>query len=372
MPDVIEEDFRSNWELTIGCRLNCAHAGHATISIRADTAEDISRADVNRRDALAMGLTSFASAALTPAFAQATFPERPIRLVVPFAPSGATDIIGRMWADKMKPVLGTVFVDNQGGAGGVMGTLEVARAQPDGHTLLFGSTSTLVINPAVMSRATYDPIKDFIAIAIVAVSSTSIVVHASVPVRSVKELIAYAKANPGRLSYGSAGAGTVTNFAGELFKQMTGLADIVHIPYKGAGPGVADLVSGHIPLMMPNVTGQLLDFHQAGKIRILAVNAPARLSALADVPTATEEGLSGLVAQLFLGVFAPAGTPAAIVDQIHQATRRVMADEDLQKVLIRSGYEVIVDSGPEQAQRYLRDEIARLTPIIKASGFRIN
>ena len=167
----------------------------------------------------------------------------------------------------------------------------------------------MVLNPMTMAKVPYDPAKDFVPIAILAVSTTSIVVHASVPAKTLKELIAYAKANPGKLSYGSAGAGTMSNLSGELFKQLTGLNDLVHIPYKGAGPGITDLVSGHIPMMTPNVTGQLLELHRAGKIRILAVNGAQRLAAAPDIPTAIEEGVPGMIGLLFLGLFAPAATP---------------------------------------------------------------
>ena len=175
----------------------------------------------------------------------------------------------------MKTLLGTVYVENQGGGTGTIATGEGARARADGHTILVGSTSTMVLNPMTMAKVPYDPAKDFVPIGIIAVSTTSIVVHASVPVKTLKELIAYAKANPGKLSYGSAGIGTMSNLSGELFKQLTGLNDLVHIPYKGAGPGITDLVSGHIPMMTPNITGQLLELHRAGKIRILAVNGGA-------------------------------------------------------------------------------------------------
>jgi tripartite-type tricarboxylate transporter receptor subunit TctC len=227
-----------------------------------------------------------AAAALPlPAFA---YPDKPIRLIVPFSPGGATDVVGRIWADKMKPKFGTVVAENKGGGGGVIGATEVARSAPDGHTFLFGNTSTQVLIPAIADNPPYDPAKDFQAVYIMAVSPTSIVVHESVPARTLKELIDYAKANPTKLSYGSAGAGTMTNLAGELFKQLIGVPGITHIPYKGSAPGVADLAAGHIPMMTPNVGGPLLQFHRAGKIRILAVAATKRLQAAPDIPTAVE------------------------------------------------------------------------------------
>jgi len=316
-------------------------------------------------------LVAAAAAALSPlgAIAQAPYPDKPIRLVVPFAPGGVVDTVGRLWAQRVGPGLGTVIVDNRGGAGGTIGTADVARAQPDGYTLLLGNTSTQVLNPATMARPPYDPVKDFITIDIIAISATSIIVHPSLPVRDVSSLIAYAKANAGKLSYGSAGAGTVTHLAGEMFKQRGGGLDIVHVPYKGAGPGIADLVSGYVPIMTPNITGQLLSLHEAGKVRILAVNAAQRLKAAPNIPTAVET-LPDMIALVFSGVFAPAGTPRPIVDRISQLTRTALADPAFQNTLVQSGFEPVLDSSPEKAQSFIEQEHKRLVPVIKAAGFK--
>ena len=324
---------------------------------------------MNRRDVLTGGLAALSAAMAAPR--SLAYPDRTIRLVVPFAPGGATDVVGRLWAEKMKPILGTVVTENRGGGGGVTGATEVARAQPDGHTFLFGNTSTQVLIPAIMHNPPYDPLKDFIGIYILCNAPTSIVVHASVPARNLAELIAYARANPGKLSYGSAGAGTVTNLAGELFKQLTGAPDIVHIPYKGAAPGVADLASGHIPMMTPNVGGPLLEFHRAGKVRILAVNAASRIKAAPDIPTSIEAGLPGMIAGNLNGLFAPAGVTQAIIERIAEATRQIMADADVQRILVASGFEPILDSGPEATRQFIGAELARWTPIIKATGFKM-
>jgi tripartite-type tricarboxylate transporter receptor subunit TctC len=324
---------------------------------------------INRRDAIKYGLATLASAALPlPAFA---YPDKPIRLIVPFSPGGATDVVGRLWADKMKPKFGTVVAENKGGGGGVIGATEVARSAPDGHTFLFGNTSTQVLIPAIADNPPYDPAKDFQAVYIMAISPTSIVVHESVPAKTLKELIDYAKANPAKLSYGSAGAGTMTNLAGELFKQLIGVPSITHIPYKGSAPGVADLAAGHIPMMTPNVGGPLLQFHRAGKIRILAVAAKKRLQAAPDIPTAIEAGLPDMVAANFNGLFAPANVPKTIIDQIANETRAAMADPQVQDQMIKSGFEPVLDSGPEAAQREVLSELARWTPIIKATGFKV-
>jgi tripartite-type tricarboxylate transporter receptor subunit TctC len=328
---------------------------------------------MKRRDLLTFALLALSATALTPlpALAQAKYPERPIKLMVAFSAGGVNDVVGRQWADRMKPLLGTVYVENQGGGSGTIATGEVARAQPDGHTILLGSTSTMVLNPMTMAKVPYDPIKDFLPIAILCVSTTSIVVHPSVPVKDLNELIAYAKANPGKLSYGSAGSGTMSNLSGELFKQLTGLNDLVHIPYKGAGPGITDLVSGHIPVMTPNITGQVLQLHRTGKIRILAVNSAERLKAAPEIPTASEQGLPGMIGQLFLGLFVPVATPRAIADRIGEATRQLMADDEFQKVLLASGLEASSDSSPEKAQRFINEETARWGPVVKASGFKV-
>jgi tripartite-type tricarboxylate transporter receptor subunit TctC len=325
---------------------------------------------MNRRDLLKYGAAGLSAATLRPNPAQA-YPDRAVRLVVPFSPGGATDVVGRLWAERMKPLLGTVVVENKGGGGGVIGATEVARSQPDGHTFLFGNTSTQVLIPAIAKQPAYDPLKDFTAIYILCVSPNTIVVHESVPARTLKELIAYAKANPKKLSYGSAGTGTMTNLAGELFKQLIGAPDIVHVPYKGSAPGIADLTSGHIPMMTPNVGGPLLDFHRSGKIRILAVASEKRLKAAPDIPTAIEAGLPGMLAANFNGLFGPAGIPKTIVDQIAQATRTAMLDENFQKPMITSGFEPILDSGPDAAQRMIADELGRWAPIMKATGFKV-
>ena len=325
---------------------------------------------MNRRDLLALGLASVSAASLAPSplRAQPKYPERPIKLMVAFSAGGVNDVVGRQWADRMKNLLGTVYVENQGGGTGTIATGEVARAQPDGYTLLLGSTSTMVLNPMTMAKVPYDPAKDFVPIAILAVSTTSIVVHQSVPVKNLKEFIAYAKANPGKLSYGSAGTGTMSNLSGELFKQLTGLKDLVHIPYKGAGPGITDLVSGHIPAMVPNITGQVLGLHRAGKIRILSINGPERLKAAPDIPTSIEEGVPGMIGLLAIGLFAPAATPQPIVDRITEATHKAMTDPEFQKVFATAGLEAIPDSNTAKARTFLAEEVVRWQPVVKASG----
>lgn len=325
---------------------------------------------MGRRALLSIALVLFAASALAPreAGAQAQYPARPIRVVVPFPPGGVVDTIARLWAQKVGPSLGTLVMDNRAGAGGVIGAGEVAHAQPDGYTLLIGNTSTQVLNPAVMDRPPYDPARDFVTVDIIGNSASSIVVHPSLPVRNLKALIAYARANPDKLSYGSAGAGTVTHLAGEMFKQKGGGLRIVHVPYKGVGQATTDLVSGYTPMMVANVTAHLLGLRDSGKLRILAVNAPERLRAAPDIPTASET-LPDMVALLFTGVFAPSGTPKPVVEKISQATRKALSEEAFQKLLIQSGFEPVLDSSPEKAQRFVDQEHDRLMPLVKATGF---
>ena len=328
---------------------------------------------MDRRNLLKLAVAASAGTLAAPsAFAQGAFPSRPIKLVVPFSAGGVNDIVGRQWADRMKSVLGTVFVENVAGAGGTLGVMEAKRAEPDGHTIVLGSTSTMVLNTMTMSKIAYDPNKDFVPVAIFCASSTSITVHPSVPAHNVKELIAYAKANAGKLSYGSAGTGTMSHLSGEMFKLRTGMTDVVHVPYKGAGPGIADLVSGHIPMMSPNVTGQLLAFHKAGKVRILAVNARTRLKAAPDIPTAIEQGVPDMIGQLFLGIFAPAAAPKPAVEAMSDATRKAMASADFEKALVTSGFEPEPYLSAETARRYMAEEYDRWKPVVASIGLKTN
>lgn len=321
---------------------------------------------MNRRRVLicASVAAAFAMASLG-AYAQAKYPAQPIRVVVPFAPGGVVDTIARLWVQQVEPSLGRIIIDNRGGAGGTIGAAEVARAKPDGYTILLGNTSTQVLNPALMKPAPYDPVKDFVAVDIIAISATSVIVHPSVPARNLKQLIQYAKANPGKLSYGSAGAGTLTHVAGEMLKQRAGGLNIVHVPYKGAGPGIADLISGYVPMMTPNITSRLLSLHREGRVRILSVNAPEPLKGAPDLPL-SKDAIPGMVAQLFTGLFAPAGTPESILNQLSQATRKAQANKKFQEALINSGFEPVLESGPSAAQRLVNEERERFLPVLKS------
>ncbi|HEY6603120.1 MAG TPA: tripartite tricarboxylate transporter substrate binding protein [Xanthobacteraceae bacterium] len=299
------------------------------------------------------------------AFAQDRYPTRPIRLVIPSVPAGVHDVIGRVLAERVKPQLGAIVIDNRGGGGGLIGANDVAHAQPDGYSILLGSTTTHVLLTPVMANPPYDPVKDFSAVAVFAYSSTSIVANASLPVRTLGELIAYAKANPGKLSYGSAGNGSITNLAGELFKLRAGGLDIVHVPYKGIGQAVTDLIGGQIPLISANATAQILELHRAGKAQILSVNSQMRMRGAADIPTSIEAGLPDMVAQTTFGIFAPADTPRPILDRLNAATQDAMSDAAFQAELVRLGFEPVLGIGPDKAAGVCRDELARWTPILK-------
>jgi tripartite-type tricarboxylate transporter receptor subunit TctC len=327
---------------------------------------------MKRRDVLVLGFAALSALAPRRALAQGRYPDRPIRLVIPFPPGGIYDAVGRPWAERAKTHLGTIVVENQGGAGSSLGAGAVARAQPDGYTILLGGISALVINPVAASRPPYDPIRDFEPIAVLGFSSSTIVAHPSLPVRNLSELIAYAKANPGKLSYGSSGVGSINHLSGELLKSLSGI-DIPHVPYRGAGPAMTDLISGHIPVNVQSVSSQVIELHRAGKLRMLAVTSPARLPAAPEIPAAAETaGLKDLVAQQFIGLFAPRGTPKAIIDQVADATRKALADRDLQQLFGSSGFDTALDTGPEPTRRLVADEIARWTPLIRSIGLKLD
>jgi hypothetical protein len=230
---------------------------------------------------------------------------------------------------------------------------------------------THVNDGVVRSRPLYDPVKDLEPIASVAVNS-GIAVHPSVPAQTLKEFIAYAKANPGKVSYGHAGVGSVTHLTGELFKSLAGTPEIVPVPYRGAGPAIADLVSGQIPMVVMAITGQVLEFHRTGKMRVLAVMSPTRLVGAPELPTAVEVGLPGLISTGSVGLLAPAGTPRPIIDQIAHATRTALAERAYQQMLIEAGFEPTLDSNPEKFRRSLGDDIALWMLVVAGLGLRVD
>jgi tripartite-type tricarboxylate transporter receptor subunit TctC len=215
-------------------------------------------------------------------------------------------------------------------------------------------------------------VKDLAPVAITAVSISALMVHASLPVHTLQELVAYAKANPGKLSYGSAGVGTSAHLCAELFKQLAGLPDIVHVPYKGANPGLADFYAGHLPMFAASISPQVLEMHRQGKIRILVAGSPRRLAGAPEIPISAEAGFRELITLQFMGVFAPGGTPRPIVDTIAAATHAVMGGKEFQEKLIKAGFDPVTDSGPDQTAKFVHDELVRWTPLLKASGIQMN
>ena len=300
------------------------------------------------------------------------YPTGPIRLVIPFPPGGAFDAVGRPLADKMKPLLGVVVVENMGGGGASIGAAAVAHAKPDGYTLLLGGTLPHVNEALLKSRPQYDPVKDLAPIAAVAANVLCIAVTSSVPVQNLRELVDYAKAHPGKLSYGHAGLGSIQHLTGELFKSLAGTPDIAQVPYRGTGPLISDLVGGQVPMGVPGVTRQVLELHRAGRLRVLAVTSAKRLVAAPELVTTAESGFPELIARGSIGLLAPAGTPPEIIDKIAKATRTVVAEPAWQEMLIDAGIEAIVDSNPEQFRRFLAADVALWSPVVAALGVKLD
>jgi tripartite-type tricarboxylate transporter receptor subunit TctC len=314
-------------------------------------------------------LVTFAAFALwgtaVPANAQ-DYPSRPITLVISFAPGGSTSIVGRVVADKMSELLGqSIVVDNRAGAGGTIGTRAVAKSAPDGYTLLLGYTGTLAIGPTLYPNAGYDPRKDFAPIGMIGHAPNTLVVHPSTPAKSVAELVAYAKANPRKVSYGSAGVGTVSHVSGEYFGTSAGI-DLVHVPYRGTGPALTDLMGGQIPMAfapIPATHGPM----SSGQLRGLAVTSLKRSSLVPDMPTIAESGIPDFEASLFYGLVAPAGTPRPIIDKLNTALRAAIASDEVRKRLVTDGAEPTPGSPEDYAAHIDRDE-KRWSVVVKASG----
>ncbi len=301
-----------------------------------------------------------------------TYPSRPIRLVLPFPPGGVFDIVGRPWADKVKTSLGTVFVDNQPGAGGSLAAQLVAHATPDGYTIFLGSSSIDLAEMILRVHPLLDPTKDLTTISTLAFTGFGITVNPSVPVQNLKELIAYVKANPGKLTYGTPGAGTMNHLSGEMLKSLTDITDLPHVPYRGAGPGMADLIGGQIPIFIPAMTSQVLEFHRTGKLRLLAITNPNRLPVAPEIPTAAESGVPGLVSQQLLALFSPAGTPADAVAKVAAANQAALADKTYQQSLIDAAVIPAIGWTPEKFNQFVTEEVARWTPLVKSIGVRLD
>jgi len=309
---------------------------------------------------------------LLPAIAQAQdFPTKPVVLVIPFPPGGPTDAMARTLAAEMKTSLGQpVIVENRAGAGGNIGAEYVARSAPDGQTLLFGTSGPLAINSSLYRKIGYDQVKSFAPVIQVGHLPNILVVNPSVPAKNVQELVAYAKANPGKLSYASSGNGASSHLAGVMFNSIAG-TDLQHVPYKGTGPALNDLLGGQVSMSFTDVL-TALPYVKAGKLRALGVTTASRSQALPDVPTLAEQGIKGYDVSVFFGVVAPAGTPPATIDKLNKAFSQALASPKVKKIFSDQGLEAAADSSPQQLARFIASETDKWKGVVKQSGAQLD
>jgi tripartite-type tricarboxylate transporter receptor subunit TctC len=310
----------------------------------------------------------FFASASAGAFAQ-DWPNRPVRFIVPYAPGGGVDIVARLIAPKLSQSLGEAFViDNRGGAGGNIGTALGAKAEPDGYTIVMAAAA-FAINASLYRKLPFDPEKDFVPVSLIAGTPNILAVHPSVPAKSVKELIALAKAKPHALNYASAGNGTTSHLAAELFKSMTDV-DVVHVPYKGTSPAVTAMLSGESQVMFAPALA-LVGHVKANKLRALAITSTQRSPAFPDLPTVAEAGVPGFEARQWYGVVAPAGTPKEIVSRLSAEIAKIVRTPELKKHFTVEGSEPI-GSSPEEFGKYIHAEIGKWAKVVKASGAQID
>jgi tripartite-type tricarboxylate transporter receptor subunit TctC len=325
------------------------------------------------RRSIGLTLPLFLALVLTLPCADASaqgYPSRPIRLVVPYPPGGPLDIMARAIGQKLTEAWNQpVIVDNRAGAGGNIGADLVAKSPADGYTLLMGAVATHAINPTLYGRLPYDPVRDFAPVALVAQVPNILVVNPSVPARSVKELIELARARPGYLNFGSGSTGSTGHLAGELFKTMAGV-QMVHIPYKGGAPAMADLLAGQVQLMFDNLANALPNV-RAGRLRALAVTTLARSPAMPDLPTIAESGLPGFDLTTWFGVMAPAGTPGEIVLRLNAEIVRALDATDMRERLEKMGAEPPANNTPERFAAFIRAEAAKYAKVVKESGAKV-
>ncbi len=318
-------------------------------------------------------LTLFAGAAAGQALSDSSwaqaYPDKPIKLVVPFPAGGPTDVMARLVAQWLSTTVGSVVVENKAGAGGTLGTRAVTTADADGYTLLFGSTSTLAINPAVYKDLRYDPVASFAPVATVATSPFVLVVNPSLPVRSVGELVQYAKANPGKVNFGSAGIGTTPHLTGELFKSLTGV-NIVHVPYKGGAASITDLLAGQVQMTF-ELTAVLLPLIQAGKLRALAVATETRHSDLPGVPTMIESGVPECLSSSWFGIVGPAGMPALVIDRLNSEINRGLRSADIVASLAKLGSQPKAGT-PQEFAALIASEAVRWKAIARSTAIAVN
>ena len=304
--------------------------------------------------------------------AQDSYPSKPVRIMVSFAAGGPTDQVARIMSAKLTDLLGQTFiVENRTGAGGNLGAADVARAAPDGYTLLMATVSTHAINPGLYKKMPYDPIQDFAPVSQVGVTPCVLTVHPSVPANDVKGLVALLKANPSKYSYGSSGMGSILHLCGEQFKTSAGGLQAVHVPYRGSAPMIADLMGGQISFAfdaLPTVLPQV----QAGKIRAIGGGMATRARAMPDLPTLQEQGVAGFECYTWNAILAPAKTPAPIVRQLSTAINKALEDPVVLKRLQDAGVDPTPGSTPEKLTAFIKGELAKWAPIIKASGAHVD
>jgi tripartite-type tricarboxylate transporter receptor subunit TctC len=300
--------------------------------------------------------------------AQATYPDRTVRMLVGFAAAGPADMIARVVGDRLSETWGqSVVIENVSGAAANIAGDRVAKSPADGYTLLMASNAQVTVNPSLYERMTYDPLKDLAPISQAVLTPNLLVIHDSVPARNVQELVAYLRANPGKVSYGSAGAGTTQHLAGELFKSMAHV-DIQHVPYRGAAPVITDLLGGRIQMFFGNIA-PLLPLVRDGKLRALAVTSLKRFGATPEIPTMAEAGFPGFDSTVTFGLMAPAATPAAVIDKVYRDQTRALARPDVRAKLADIGMEVVANT-PAEFAAALKAEVPQWAKLIKEAGLK--
>ena len=299
-----------------------------------------------------------------------SYPAKPIRYIIPFAPGGGQDLVGRALAPRLAEGLGQqVLIDNRPGGGTILGAELAARAAPDGYTIFMGSNTSMSINPNLHAKLPYDPIKDFAPITRIATAANMLVVHPSMPVRSVKALAAFAKARPDQLNYGSSGSGTPAHLAGVMFNEAAGVK-LVHVPYRGSSPALTAILSGETQLMFGTLTSSL-QFVRSGRLRALAVTSAQRSPVMPELPTVAESGFPGYEAITWYGVVAPAGTPPAVLNRLHSEFTKVLNNAEFKSWLLNQGAEA-APSTPDELTAQIKRELALYAPIIKKSGMKVD
>jgi tripartite-type tricarboxylate transporter receptor subunit TctC len=314
--------------------------------------------------ALAAGLAA-------PFAAAQTYPAKPVRMIVPLSPGGAVDVAGRLVARSLSERWGTqVVVENRPGAGGTVGTAVAAKAAPDGYTLLMGSSTLMSVNPHLYPKLTYDTVRDFTPVALVASTPLLLVVHPSVPVRNLKQFVTFAKGQPGALNYSSSGNGSTGHLAGEMFRRATG-TNIVHVPHSGSAPALVSLMSGETQMMFPAISAALSQA-RSGRLRALAVTSQRRVDAAPELPTVAEAGVAGFDVEIWSGVFMPAHVPRELVARVHGDLMDLLKQAALRKAFVEQGASVVTRDTPEQFASYVKTEWSKWGRAVKESGAQID